>query len=80
MVLRFATKNLSIGPGGTTIAHGLGVIPDEYWLNIKGTPSVSANSIASFSAVAVDTTNIYVTAGVIQTVDVFAVASHSVIK
>jgi hypothetical protein len=80
MALRFATKNVAVGAGALSVAHGLGVIPDEYWLNLRGTPVVSANSIAAFSTLAMDTTNVYLTIGTSQTIDVFAVANHSVIK
>jgi hypothetical protein len=80
MAQRFASKNIQVTAAGATLAHGLAATPDEFWLNIRGVPTVSSSNVASFSTIAVDTTNVNVLAGTTQTIDVFAAVTWTGIR
>jgi len=79
MALRYASKNVLItGTIGVLFPHGLGSVPDEYWLVAHGN---TASRVTLISASSPDITNIYVSTGPGGgTISVFACTNHSVIK
>lgn len=78
MALRYTCKACAVAQAGTTHAHGLGAVPDEWSINLRG-PGAGAACV--YVGGAPDATNIIVTAsGAAGTCDVFASVSHSIIK
>lgn len=74
MALRFAAK--AVLPTAGSVAHGLGVTPDEYQIVQHG-----ATSVYLVAASAPDATAVYVTgAGAGPVVSVFASIVHSIVK
>jgi hypothetical protein len=78
MALRFNCKGAAIAQGGTTIVHGLGLVPDE-WNYVLAGPSPGA---AALYRTALPTSqNIIVAAsGANGTGDVFCSVNHSIMK
>jgi hypothetical protein len=58
MTYRFKSTNISLGTTGSTIAHGLGATPDEYFVSYRGAPQAMTGAIVFFSTTPVDATNV----------------------
>lgn len=78
MAQRFSCKACAIAVAGTTFAHGLAAVPDEWSINLRGP---TAGAAALYVNGAPTATCIVVCAsGAAGTGDVFVAKNHSIIQ
>lgn len=79
MALRFSVKNTAIAVAGTSIAHGLGSTPDEWFYSQRSFNAAVQSTLYTYAAP--DATNLYIAAASnAGTADVFCCLNHSIIK